>query len=95
MSYRPSARYALGLVLGLLPCGLVYGALAAAAGTGGMLDGALAMAAFGAGTVPALVAAGWLGLILRRRLQTTSRWIAAPLLVANATLMLALAGQRL
>jgi uncharacterized protein len=94
-SPSPIARYGLGVVLGFLPCGLLYGALAAAAGTASMGDGALAMAAFALGTVPALVAVGWGGLILRRRLQDVARWIAPPLLLANAMLMLALAANRL
>lgn len=95
LSSQPADRYALGLVLGFLPCGLLYGALAAAAGTGSAPDGALAMAAFGLGTLPALVGVGWLGLILRRRLQALTRWIAAPLLVANAAVLMMLASQRL
>lgn len=94
-SRGPTARYALGVVLGFLPCGLLYGALAAAAGTASLREGAFAMAAFASGTVPALVAVGWGGLIVRRRLQSVARWIAAPLLLANAALMLALAASRL
>ena len=94
-SHGPAARYALGVVLGFLPCGLLYGALAAAAGTASMAEGALAMAAFTAGTAPALIAVGWGGLLLRRRLRDVARWIAPPLLLANAGLMLALANQRL
>lgn len=94
-SRGPAARYALGVVLGFLPCGLLYGALAAAAGTASLREGAFAMAAFALGTVPALVAVGWGGLIARRRLQSLARWIAAPLLLANAVLMLALAASRL
>jgi sulfite exporter TauE/SafE len=89
------ARYALGVVLGLLPCGLIYGALGMAAGTGSPVSGALAMASFAAGTMPALVAVGWGGVLLRRRWQGVARWTAVPLLVFNATLMLALAGARL
>jgi hypothetical protein len=45
----------LGLLLSALPCGLLYAALAAAAASGSALAGAIAMAAFAAGTVPALV----------------------------------------
>lgn len=93
-SHGPLARYALGLVLGLLPCGLLYGALAAAGGTGSALDGALAMAAFALGTVPALIAVGWAGVVVRRRLQGVTQWVATPLLLANALLLLALASQR-
>ena len=94
-SRHPLARYALGLVLGLLPCGLLYGALAAAAGTGSARGGAIAMLAFGMGTVPALIGVAWLGLLLRRRLRGLAHWIAAPLLVVNGLLMLGLASQRL
>lgn len=50
--------YAAGLVWGWLPCGLVYGALLAAVFAGGASEGALAMAAFGAGTLPWLLIAG-------------------------------------
>lgn len=93
-SHGPAARYALGLVLGLLPCGLLYGALAAAGGTSSALGGALAMSAFAAGTIPALIAVGWAGFIIRRRLRGVRQWIATPLLLANAVLLLALASQR-
>jgi len=56
------AAFPLGLATGLLPCGLVYTALLSAARAGmegaspaeGFFRGFLAMAAFGAGTVPAL-----------------------------------------
>lgn len=94
-SRHPAGRYALGLVLGLLPCGLLYGALAAAAGTSGARDGAIAMLAFGMGTLPALVGVGWLGLLLRRRLSGIAHWVATPLLVVNGLAMLGLASQRL
>lgn len=95
VSRQPGARFALGLVLGFLPCGLIYGALGAAAGSGSALQGALAMAGFSLGTMPALVAVGWGGRLLRRRFGSGMRWIAAPLLVVTSMLMLALATQRL
>lgn len=46
----------LGLLNGLLPCGLVYVACAGAATTGSMLAGAGYMAAFGLGSVPMMLA---------------------------------------
>lgn len=46
----------LGLATGLLPCGLVYAALAIPVASGSPLAGALSMVAFGLGTVPALAA---------------------------------------
>ena len=95
VSRTPVARYGLGVVLGFLPCGLLYGALAAAAGTGSVVSGAIAMACFALGTVPALIAVGWGGLIMRRQLRTVAKWISPPLLAGNALVMLALASQRL
>ncbi len=50
------ARYLFGMANGLLPCGLVYAALAVPVASGSAAVGAMAMAAFGLGTVPALTA---------------------------------------
>lgn len=50
---------ALGLLWGWLPCGLVYGMLAAAAASGGPLHGAAFMAVFGLGTAPAMIGLAW------------------------------------
>jgi uncharacterized protein len=49
---------ALGLLNGLLPCGLVYVAAAGATATGHIVNGAIYMAAFGAGTLPMMLAIG-------------------------------------
>src|SRR5688572_2391916 len=53
-----AASYGMGLLWGWLPCGLVYGALTAAAFAGSPAAGAAAMLAFGIGTLPWLLAAG-------------------------------------
>lgn len=50
-----------GFLNGLLPCGLVYVALAGALNTHSLLSGVLFMLAFGFGTVPALVSLSLLG----------------------------------
>lgn len=52
----PARAFGLGLVFGWLPCGMVYVALIAALTTADPLHGALVMAAFGAGTLPNLLA---------------------------------------
>ena len=57
-----AAYFPIGLLLGLLPCGPVYTALLAAAGTGmdadnipaGVIKGMAVMMSFGIGTIPAL-----------------------------------------
>jgi len=74
----------LGLVLGLLPCGLLYAALATAAATGDPGLGAAAMAAFGLGTVPMLVAVAWLGQGMVGRFRARLRRVAPLLLLVNA-----------
>jgi sulfite exporter TauE/SafE len=79
--------YALGLVLGLLPCGLLYGALAAAAGTGNALAGAVAMAAFALGTMPALIGVGVVGAAFGRRWRGATRAALVPLLLLNAAVL--------
>ncbi|HJW26098.1 MAG TPA: sulfite exporter TauE/SafE family protein [Rhodocyclaceae bacterium] len=61
--------FPLGLLWGWLPCGLVYSALATALTAGSVGRGALAMLAFGLGTLPNLLLAG----ILLGRLQAFSR----------------------
>jgi sulfite exporter TauE/SafE len=50
--------YPLGLVLGLLPCGLSWTLFLGAAGTGSPARGLLLALVFGLGTLPALLAAG-------------------------------------
>lgn len=51
-----AGRYLFGIAVGLLPCGLVYAALALAVATGSAPAGALVMLAFGVGTAPGLAA---------------------------------------
>ena len=84
----------LGLALGLLPCGLVYAALAAASASGALLGG-LGMLAFGLGTVPALVVVGLLGHAAARHWQTAANRAAPWVLAGNGLLLLALAWRAL
>ncbi len=92
-------HFPLGLLLGFLPCGLVYAALLAAAREGmeaadhgaGFLRGFLVMALFGAGTVPALLLVGKAaGALSVRARAGLSRLSAA--LVATAGAFLAVRG---
>ena len=53
-----SRAYGLGLLWGWLPCGLVYGALLIAVTTATAGGGALTMAVFGLGTMPAMIMTG-------------------------------------
>jgi sulfite exporter TauE/SafE len=56
-----SAMFGIGLLNGLLPCGLVYVACAGATATGSILSGVGYMAAFGLGTLPMLLVISTLG----------------------------------
>ncbi len=51
----PGHPLSVGLLLGLLPCGLLYSAVVASSALGGPLHSALALGAFGLGTAPALL----------------------------------------
>jgi sulfite exporter TauE/SafE len=76
--------YALGLALGFIPCGLLYGAIAAAAAPGDPVSGALGMAAFALGTVPSLFAVGLAGGFAAVRWRGLVTQVATGLLVVNA-----------
>jgi sulfite exporter TauE/SafE len=91
----PVRGYGLGVLLGFLPCGTLYTALAAAMATGHAVVGGLAMGAFGLGTIPSLALLGSAGVAVGR---TRLRWLIAlrPLaLAANAGVLLAVAGVQL
>lgn len=85
--------FLLGLLLSALPCGLLYGALAGAAASGSALAGGLAMAAFVAGTVPALVGVALLGQIFRRRAAPLLRKVAPAIYALNAVVLIGLAAR--
>jgi sulfite exporter TauE/SafE len=96
MFARPTGLrgYALGLMLGFLPCGLLYAALAVAAGSGGAAGGAVALAAFVAGTAPGLVATGFAGHLAAGRWRGVAT-VAAPVLMSVNAVMLAYVAWRL
>ena len=92
----PAARAGLGVLWGLTPCALVYGVLPLALLSGGAWQGALIMLAFGVGTLPNLLAAGFVVARVRRWIAlSTVRWFAGALvaLFALAGLWRALTAQ--
>ncbi len=76
--------YGLGVALGFLPCGLLYGAIAVAAASGNPLSGALGMAAFALGTVPSLLAVGLAGHLAGRTWRAAVARAAPVIMVVNA-----------
>ena len=81
----------LGLLLSALPCGLLYAALAAAAGAGSALAGLLAMLAFVAGTMPALVGVALLGRFFGAAIGPAWHGVAAGLFLLNGVVLAGLA----
>ena len=83
-----------GMLNGLLPCGLVYTALAASTIAGTAMHASLYMAIFGLGTVPALYLVSTMGQAVRKKGQRNWRW-ASPALTLTAALFLILRGMAL
>ena len=81
-------RFVLGLLLGFLPCGLVYAALLRALATGSALWGAATMAAFGAGTCGALLAVGIFSSAIRSRVNRWGTQLAAVSVMAMGILLI-------
>jgi sulfite exporter TauE/SafE len=68
----PRSKFRLGLMLGFLPCGLIYAALLKAMESAGAVSGALTMFAFGMGTAVSLLAVGMASSLAGARLG--GRW---------------------
>ncbi len=79
----------LGAVMGLIPCGLVYAVLVIAASLPSPWHAALAMIAFGLGTLPALTALVAGSRVLPRALLARSPKVAALMLVVAGLVMIA------
>ncbi len=90
--HRISGPVAFGALTGLLPCGLVYAALTAAAGFGSVAGSALFMFAFGVGTVPLLATVGLSAGRIERHLPIRLRKAAPFALAAVALLLIVRAG---
>lgn len=84
--------FALGATNGLLPCGLVYVAGAAAAATGHLVTSIVCMAAFGLGTIPMMLAIPILGRSMTFRFQFQKL---VPLAVFAVAALLILRGMNL
>lgn len=67
----PYQAGAFGFLWGWLPCGLVYSTLTWAVVSGSSLNGALIMAAFGLGTLPAMLMVGYGSTYLHKLQQST------------------------
>jgi sulfite exporter TauE/SafE len=84
-----SSFYLLGLLNGIIPCGLVYSFAIIAASTADPLSGALVMATFGLATVPALFFLGFLTKLLQKgSLRNTMMTLASLLVILYGSITL-------
>lgn len=79
---------AAGAANGLVPCGLVYAAVTAAAATGSAADALALMIGFGLGTMPALLALSWSPTVLPLAVRARFRRLTPVVLALTAALLL-------
>jgi sulfite exporter TauE/SafE len=77
----------LGMVLGFLPCGLLYAAIGAAAATSDPVAAAMSMAMFTLGTFPVLWLVGYLGGWVQRRWNKWARPVLPAIALLNAIVL--------
>jgi hypothetical protein len=82
------SKFALGLLMGFLPCGLVYAALMRALGTATAWGGAITLLAFAAGTSVALLAVGLGASAATRKLARWGTTISAITVMAMGALLI-------
>lgn len=87
--YKPGGSWMAGVLNGLLPCGMVYMALAAALNADTVLGGAWFMIFFGLGTFPMMIGIALLGSVVKGRLHfNMSRWLPVMLLIMGLWFLL-------
>lgn len=82
-----SATFSLGLLNGLLPCGMVYAALAGAISTTNSMEGGIFMALFGLGTLPLLLTVTIAGRSFSQSIRIKMK-VVQPILLTLAGLLL-------
>ncbi len=92
-SPRTSARYGLGLLLGLLPCSLIFAALMVVSTTGNPATAAIAMMLFALGTMPSLIAVGIGSQYAQAKWPVATKNIARGVMGMNGVSLCVLAGK--
>ncbi len=85
-------RYAMGVLLGFMPCGLIVSALMAAATAPSAWQAGLAMGAFGLGTIPALIGAAMGGNALKARYPIAMKTVTQGMMVWSGLWLFIMAG---
>jgi sulfite exporter TauE/SafE len=85
---NPASLYAIGMLNGLLPCSMVYLALAGAISTGEVISGAAFMAVFGFGTLPAMWAVSFFGGKMKQSVRLSARKLYPAMIMIMAVLLI-------
>ena len=93
-SKKLTGYFFLGAANGLLPCGMVYVAIAAALMTAGYEQSILFMLLFGLGTLPAMLAFGFFGLRIKVSVRSSMKKL-VPFFVIGVAVLLILRGMNL
>ena len=86
--------FLIGAANGLLPCGMVYFAIAGALATGSILGGVGFMASYGLGTMPLMVMLSYFGFMIKISVRNTMKKI-IPYFIASIAVLLILRGMNL
>lgn len=89
-----SSLFTIGLLNGLLPCGLVYMAIAGALNTNDMMMGVAFMVMFGIGTTPALLALSLAGNVVGSQFKAKARKV-IPVFIVILGILFILRGMNL
>lgn len=89
------SQYFMGVLLGFMPCGLIISALMAAATAPTPIEAGLAMMAFGAGTLPALIGVAFGGKLLVSKYPLTMQWMKRGAMVWSGLWLFIIAGSLL
>lgn len=83
--------FILGILNGLLPCGMVYMAMLGALATGSSMTGAAFMAVFGLGTVPMMLSVSLMGNVISEKMKSIF-YKATPVLACLVGVLLIMRG---
>jgi sulfite exporter TauE/SafE len=97
LSVEPTTlkKYLMGIILGFMPCGMVTSALMASATAPTVMKAAIAMAAFGAGTIPALMMTAFGGQALRLKYPSAMPYVTRGMMIWSSASLFIIAGMLL
>lgn len=89
---KSNNRFLMGMTLGLMPCGMVMGAIMASSAAPTYMSTAISMAAFGLGTIPALIVTAIGGQKLQQKFPNKMPTVRAGFMVWSGLWLFAMAG---